>query len=120
MAANHNPIPAYECALGHGKCLTDNDRTPEAIINFQYVSEEPLLLECGHTVCRKCLIGRKMDYVRCLVHGKKKIVQEAGEVRRFLDGNIPKLFDDLRRYHYNLVDLMEGKNLMKNLFFIIK
>ena len=81
----------------------------------QHISNDPVLLACGHIACRRCVVSHKNQEFTCFLCNKKHVIEHpeslvtvrAAEI--IIESYIKELFSMSENDLRNTVDLFEGK-----------
>jgi hypothetical protein len=83
------PIP--EAILNQMKCCLFNDG---------HIAIEPILVSCGSSVCKKCVVGSKEEVIKCFScnenHKKSEIIK--GPLNKVAESLVQKFLNDLFEY----------------------
>ena len=64
---NQQILQSIECAIQH-RCPKDTDRSKRCVeceIGYTFVACEPIVIECGHHVCKECDKNMENRSLRC-------------------------------------------------------
>lgn len=105
------------CVIGHDCANKLSKRCAVCILDFQYLSEDPAKLACGHSICAKCKANQEKEKASCKFHGVRKIGKDATESKQFIKENLNELFNMMKEKFEKAIDLFEG---LKKEFFVKK
>ena len=66
---NQRILNNIECAIPH-KCAKDNNeskRCAQCDIGYLFIACEPILLQCGHHICKSCEHEAKNGSLKCKI-----------------------------------------------------
>lgn len=103
---NEELIEMVQCAIDHDCAKNQSKRCAICEIGFKAFAEEPLLLTCGHIICKKCKNG---DKVNCSKHGEAIVGLEAKMNCHFIEMNKKQLFETTKEKYENAASLLKGR-----------
>ena len=82
-------VACHRCPLKAGEL----NRCATCEVGYQFISENPLQLNCGHVICAKCKQGENIE---CSKDGFKNIRNESPVVERLISKKKNDLMQNLR------------------------
>ena len=61
---NEQILQNIECALAHD-CATSSNKCAECDLGYKFIACEPIPLQCGHYICKKCESKTKEGSINC-------------------------------------------------------
>lgn len=100
-----------KCVLEHDCRKKLSKRCAVCVLDFQYISEDPVKLACGHLICSKCKNTQMNEKANCAYHGPRKIGKVTSENKQMMMDNLNELFETMKQKFEKTIDLFEGKCL---------
>jgi hypothetical protein len=98
-----------ECSKKHECALDNGHRCVYCDLSFNHIVEEPLLLSCTHSICKKCVPQEKTEAICKNDNRQGKIVSAATMVENLVESNKKKLALHLQYKYQQLIELCEGE-----------
>jgi len=108
----------FECAVPH-KCPRETDASKKCIqceIGYSFVACEPILLQCGHHVCKECTEKVKKGSLKCKICSAE-LIRLGNDVQNsssafIIQMNLPLLAQQLREKFKNTLSIFESKTFV--------
>lgn len=113
-----------KCAMSHA-CVKEDNGTSKSCahceIGYTFITREPIVLECGHHICKDCKEKSEKDAVKCNICGEQiKCTKTNGKASESLIKMLFKdLSSDLKEKFLKAVDKLNGKFQILIFFFFL-
>jgi hypothetical protein len=109
---NQEIMQSIECAFAH-KCPKDADETKrcaECEIGYSFVACEPIILDCGHHICKLCDKEAQNGSLKCKFCAKSvKVIGVSGiAADSFFQVFANNLAKELRDKYEAAIDIYDG------------
>jgi len=109
MAINDEVLKLVECSIPHNCCKLNGLKCVFCILNFNHIVEEPLELNCGHSICRACKPA-EASLIFCKNDLENKPVGLSTSVaKRLVESVKDDLFVLLKHKYGQLIKILNGK-----------
>ena len=116
MNDGNDYVDAFECAMPH-RCPKEDQKSAECVccdLNYRFIADKPLNLECGHQICLECSKKIKDENLYC-----KICVEKRNEFQRIkltnsfannsnIENHLPDLYKALASKFTDCFETLEG------------